>query len=379
MATTYTLTPTPKQTFLDANGDPLASGYVYTYEAGLITPATTYADSSGTPNANPVQLDSAGRCTIYLTPGLSYGYIVKDSTGALVYSQDNIGAVPASSTPTTNYGTCQGRLTGTAGTPVTQSNVTAATSIFFTPYLGNLIGLYDGSAWSLVAFTETTISLSGLTASKLYDIFAYNNNGVLAFDAPVQWTNGTTRATALTLQDGIYVKSGSTTRRYIGTISTTGSTGQTEDSVANRFIWNYYNRAPRPMYVIYSGSWAYTTATWRQANNSTSNQVNFVVGVAEVPLEASVQATASNNNATGVQVYVAAGLDTTTAPTSGNVLAGDWSDNNNYAGPSASLRTGISAVGSHYVAGLEYSTAASSTTWNGGAVADSGVNAVILG
>jgi len=52
-----TLTPTPKQQFLDANGNPLSGGKVYTYAAGTTTPLVTYTDESGTtPNTNPVIL-----------------------------------------------------------------------------------------------------------------------------------------------------------------------------------------------------------------------------------------------------------------------------------------------------------------------------------
>lgn len=40
---------------------------------------------------------------------------------------------------------CQGRLTLTSGTPVTTSDVTAATTIYFTPYKGNRIALCGGT------------------------------------------------------------------------------------------------------------------------------------------------------------------------------------------------------------------------------------------
>jgi hypothetical protein len=52
-----TLTPTPKQQFLDANGNPLSGGKVYAYAAGTTTPLVTYTDAGGsTPNTNPVIL-----------------------------------------------------------------------------------------------------------------------------------------------------------------------------------------------------------------------------------------------------------------------------------------------------------------------------------
>lgn len=53
--------------FFDSNGIPLAGGQLYSYAAGTTTPLATYTDSTaGTPNANPIILDSAGRCSMWL-------------------------------------------------------------------------------------------------------------------------------------------------------------------------------------------------------------------------------------------------------------------------------------------------------------------------
>src|SRR5574337_954655 len=48
-----------------------------------------------------------------------------------------------------------GRLTLTSGTPVTTSDVTGATTVYYTPYLHNLIPLWDGQNWAPVEFSET--------------------------------------------------------------------------------------------------------------------------------------------------------------------------------------------------------------------------------
>lgn len=61
-----TLLPNGEQTFVDANGTPLASGCVYFYTPGTNTPKDTYADPGGAAaNTNPVVLDGAGRAIIY--------------------------------------------------------------------------------------------------------------------------------------------------------------------------------------------------------------------------------------------------------------------------------------------------------------------------
>ena len=115
-----------------------------------------------------------------------------------------------------------GRLTLTSGTPVLTGSVTSAGTVYFTPYKGNQIGLYTGSAWKLMTFSELSITLSTLSASTAYDVFAYDNSGTVALET-VAWTNSTTRATALTTQDGVMVKSGTTTRRYLGSFITDAS------------------------------------------------------------------------------------------------------------------------------------------------------------
>lgn len=176
-----------------------------------------------------------------------------------------------------------GRLTLTTGVPVTTSDVTAAATLYFTPFRGNLIGLYNttDSRWTAYSFSEISLSLAGYTASKPYDIWVYDNSGTVTLDSTV-WTDGTTRATALALQDGIYVKSGDATRRYLGTIRTTTTTGQCEDSETKRFVWNYYNRTIRNLYVAPPGSsYTYGTSTFRAANNDATQAVYLVAGLAE--------------------------------------------------------------------------------------------------
>jgi len=206
---------------------------------------------------------------------------------------------------------CQGRLTLTTGTPVTTSNVTAAGTLYFTPYAGNQVGLYDGSAWELHEFTERSLSLSGFTADKNYDIFLYDNSGTLTLSATA-WTNDTTRATALTTQDGIYVKSGATGYRYLGTIRITSAGSVCEDSNDYRGVWNYYNRARRYLQVSDTTGHTYTTASWRAWNNDTSTKVEFVVGVLEYPIQV-VIATDINYDTGDNYPRVTAGLNRSNA------------------------------------------------------------------
>ena len=78
---------------LNHSGLPNAGGFIYVYQAGTSTPATTYTDSSGTiANTNPIQLDAAGYIPdqIWVDPGSSYKFVVESATGTILGTYDNI-------------------------------------------------------------------------------------------------------------------------------------------------------------------------------------------------------------------------------------------------------------------------------------------------
>lgn len=85
--------PVLKQRFFDSTGAPLASGSLYSYEAGTSTPQATYTDETGNAtNANPVVLDSQGYADVWLDQNLAYKFILKDSSGNTIWTIDNVNA-----------------------------------------------------------------------------------------------------------------------------------------------------------------------------------------------------------------------------------------------------------------------------------------------
>ena len=81
MTVTANIAPYEIQRFFDAAGVPLAGGKLFTYAAGTTTKQTTYKDSTGgTPNTNPIILDSAGYCNLWLDATLAYKFTLSPST-----------------------------------------------------------------------------------------------------------------------------------------------------------------------------------------------------------------------------------------------------------------------------------------------------------
>ena len=289
---------------------------------------------------------------------------VAAGTAGQFLKTNGAGSAPSWATVSSPLGVAEGRLTATSGTPVTVADVSGATSIYYTPYTGNKIALYDGSAWDLFTFTEITISLSGLTASRPYDVFAYDNSGTVTIETLI-WTNSTTRATNLVYQNGVLVKSGATTRRYLGSVYINATGGQTDDTVVKRYLWNHSNRHPRPMYRHDpTDSWTYTSTTFRQANANVANQLAVMIGVQEACLNISAIAVANNSGGLNNCIMVTGiGIDSTSVDSS--QISGDAESSNfEDAEFSAQLVT-YGSVGYHYYAWLEKSQVYATTTWIG--------------
>lgn len=84
------LLPPIRQRFLDDNGDPLAGGKLYSYEAGTTTPKATYVDRAGvTENANPIVLDADGWADVWIGSGY-YKFVLKDSSDVEIWTKDQV-------------------------------------------------------------------------------------------------------------------------------------------------------------------------------------------------------------------------------------------------------------------------------------------------
>lgn len=177
------------------------------------------------------------------------------------------------------------------------------------------------------------------------------------------------RQTALATQDGVYVKSGSTNKLYVGSFMTT-STTTTEDSYGGasqaggkRFLWNAYNRLPRELAVIdTTDSWTYTTATWRQADAATGNLVQCLLGLSIEPVRANAMASARGSGTMGYSSGV--GIDSTN--TNSAKTNGVYTNTSAQTGvPLNADYRGYPGAGYHNLVWLEISQALNTTVWEG--------------
>lgn len=246
----------------DATGT--GGGTTYTAGTGLLLDGTEF-------NIDTNTVLTTGNVDTKLQSGAGISLVYDSGTSTLEIESTALSSV-------------NGRLSLESNVAISTSDQTAKTTLYFVPHNGNFIALYDGTNWSGYSFSQLSLSLSGYAANTNFDIFVYDNAGTLTLES-LAWTDDTTRATALTTQDGVYVKSGATTRRYIGTIRTTGTTGQCEDSESKRFVWNYYNRVNKKLHASKQQSHTYTSATVRAwANNTTYGEARygFVVGIQDI-------------------------------------------------------------------------------------------------
>ncbi len=142
--------------FFDNNGVPLSGGFLYTYAAGTSTPQATYTSSNGgTPQANPIVLDSSGRVPsgeIWLTDGLQYKFVLQNANAVLIGTYDNIIGINSNFVNFTNQQEIQ--------TATASQTVFTLTTMQYQPATGSLSVFVDGvnqyGPGAQYAYTETS-------------------------------------------------------------------------------------------------------------------------------------------------------------------------------------------------------------------------------
>jgi hypothetical protein len=125
-----------------------------------------------------------------------------------------------------------------------------------------------------------------------------------------------------------------------------------------------------------TATWNYTTATYRQADNSAGNQINIVQGLANQPINVVVESMAANNGSNSVLATGGIGIDSTSSDSSQINIGAENIATNKYS-PATAHYSGVLAVGYHNIVRLEQSQAVGTETWLGsGAGVQTGIMAL---
>jgi microcystin-dependent protein len=187
----------------DANGNPLAGGKLYTYEAGTSTPKATYTTAAGNiANSNPVILDADGYADVWLETG-GYKFVLTDSNDVLQREKDNItggGSVGFASqvvsrSSSFSLGINDQNVVNVCTEPLTVSLLPAATA--GNGFVGIVVNLSSGNVTIDPDGSETINNASTL-------VIGTNGNTTLTCDGSEWYTLGLDSGSTL-LQDSLWV------------------------------------------------------------------------------------------------------------------------------------------------------------------------------
>lgn len=320
------------------------------------------------------------------TSGIVQEYVtLVDSSGNLVYA--------ANQQP-------QGRLTLISGAPVAgPTTVTAAPTVYYTPYVGNIVPVWNSTAGRFLpeVFTELSNILANSSvgnagpvaavAGSNYDLYVWKSGNSLFLTRGPAWSSDVTRGApaATTLVNGLRVNTASITNgpaalagTYVGTIRTDsggatvswliGAAGTTGTQLASLGFWNAYNRIDaRGNSQQTAAAWTYSSATIRAANNDANTAVQFIRGIDEEAVTVEY-ACAANTAAVAVAFGTCGlGLDVTNAYS--GLVAKLVADATSVASPQAigGTPTGrysaFPGQGWHKITACEQGDGTNNTTW----------------
>lgn len=292
-----------------------------------------------------------------------------------------------------------GRLTLASGVPVMATSQAGKTTVYYTPYCGNIVPVYDGTNMVPTVFselsqatTDATKSPAAVAASKLYDMFVWNDGGTVRCTRGPAWTNSSTRGYTLTMVNGILLNTSAITNgpaasrgTWVGTIASNASStidfifgGAASGGLAGVFnVWNAYHRVNVGCTVVDQGAaYTLTSSTWRQARASAGMQVSFVVGASDEAVSAIYQNVNQMVAAAGV-ARIGIGYDSITSPSNNNAIQG-VAAGTLIISPNVPFTVNAPAPGAHYFAAMENSDGTNANTFNlGGAVSTSGFSVSI--
>lgn len=176
----YTATTISAQASDNSLNDSAGQWLVEGFAAGMTIDVAGFTGTPGNNSGAPVIVSATASKLV-----LAGVTLVDDAAGESVtvtaYESKRTTAQEVANLATAVAGTAHvvnGRLTTQSGAPVSRGDRVAQSTLHLTPYKGNEIRLWNGTAWQVITFTQASLALSGLTAGILYDVYAHLNAGV---------------------------------------------------------------------------------------------------------------------------------------------------------------------------------------------------------
>jgi hypothetical protein len=258
------------------------------------------------------------------------------------------------------HGIAHVRLSASSTLAVPTSDTTTVSTLYLHRRRGGHIGIYTGSEWHLRVVTSgIDLALSGLTADRNYDVFAYWTGSTVEIELSAAWNaDGLTRTDALTEQNGVWIKDSDATRRWVGTIRTTATNATTDDD-SKRYIWNLYNQEPQQLHYEEATTHTYNGGAreWRGGTGG-PHRAQFVIGETQ-----GIGYGVYTNIANGAGFFALAGVGVDTAAS----LNGPYAQIQAAAAINPVLAAAASsrfAAGYHYLTAMESSASSGTSTFN---------------
>ena len=145
---------------------------------------------------------------------------------------------------------------------------------------GDKIALYDATEFKWKQYdlpndigqNYFSIDVSGLTASRMYDVVCYLLNGAVAIEVVNVGTENRSTTQERDRGNVLFTQG----KRYLGSFYVDAS-GYVVDTVYERNLYNQYNRTQRDILIQEStATWTYNSTTKRYLNNDSSNRVTVL-------------------------------------------------------------------------------------------------------
>ena len=298
----------------------LTGGEIAVNNTPMMTYDATYAEFH---LVNPATTNSSGGGSSSLTPPQGYLNLVGAASGSVVQSGDVVGA----------------------------------TTVYYSPYVGNTIPVWTGSTFKTLVFSELTATLTGAgsTGSSIQDACVFSNNGIPTLAIGPAWTTatagagnrGTGAGTAqITRQQGIWVNANTITGynglssfsipanqcTIVGSLSIDATAGQvsayrTYGQSRKWGVWNFYNRQ---LITLKAGdstaNWTPISTVLHPSNSNTANSLTVFSGLPEEPYM-----TAFNQRQTAANA-------TSAALNGGNIIGLGWNSTSAASGQEGQLQ-----------------------------------------